>query len=344
MDRRKRLSADIAYETLLTILVQQGLASVWSPTRMVADPDRARHDVVTYATIFGSPVIQLLVGELNAYIKKEELQSRLSPFFLLGGRFDSVLQIKLSASNLVIASANKDVLVWDSGRATRMGRLMMGGKSKGDLELWGKYKLYQLSASPAKWLVNTLRNMGKEYIAFVASDQVVCLKEQVKQKLKAFLRVACKQNADMIFFDAPPALSIVRLYHLVSRAKRPRNNSAMAVARDRTLLKHYGGAHVFQCVLFKKHLCGQLARVLQSILNAANKGYYLDWGIADVAILPHLIWPKWIERDRHPAALAVGKALRSMHTEVKQIFPIALPVEVYNVNSRYVLERLRKKM
>jgi hypothetical protein len=210
--------------------------------------------------------------------------------------------------------------------------------------MWEDHKLYHFPAAVAKWLVSTLSEMRRQYVAFIASDQVVSLSKQVKGELRSFLDVACAQDADMIFFDGPPELSLMRLRFLLDQTRRPRKDSLAALARDRMLLKHFGGAHILQCVLLKKDLVDLLAKALGVLLQAAKGGYDLDYGVYDVAVLPQLVRPCWLEQDSHPAAREIYFALCDLRAKVKSVFPVSVPIQVFNVNTPLVLKRLRGRI
>ena len=127
--------------------------------------------------------------------------------------------------------------------------------------------------------MDVLKNMGKEYVAFIASDQIVCFPKLVKQELRSFLDVACAQDDDMIFFDSPPALSLVQLRYFFDSTRSPRKDSLIALARERTLLKHFGGAHIFQCVLLKKYLMVPLSKALNQTYHnfKQDSRYYFSF-------------------------------------------------------------------
>jgi hypothetical protein len=203
------------------------------------------------------------------------------------------------------------------------------------------HDLARFAAGAAGWMVRALRAAGGEYVAFVAADQVVCLSEETAAELRTILQVAFRLNADMIFFDGPPALSPLRLSSLIDASRRPSRNSAIALARDRTLLKHYGGAHVFQCVLIRKPLLPLLAGILEALLDASASGYDADYGIMDVALLPCLFDPVWLKRDGHPAALEINSRFRTWRAAIRRMFPISVPIEVFNVNTPVVLHALQ---
>jgi len=238
----------------------------------------------------------------------------------------------------------KDILIWDSGRGSRMGKLLKGGKSKGEVDMFGNYKLFHFAAGAAKWLVDTLRDIGKDYCAFVASDQIVCFSHVVKVELMSVLDVACAQDADLIFFDGPPELSIVRLHYFLDPKSRPCEDSKLALARDRTLLELFGGAHIFQCVLLKKNLLEPLATTLQAILQAIRDGYDLDFGVFDVTVMPQFVRPKWLKKEQHPAAIKIFSALCDLGVKVDRTFPVSVPIQVFNVNEPLVLKRLQKRI
>lgn len=345
MDKQNRTkSSASAYEMLLTLLCQYRYASAVGWCRPVADPARARIDVVTYATAFGDRLIRRLASKLWEYVDLERLRAPLSPLVCTSSQLGKVFQITAYRLNLCGTINGKDVLIWDSGKGSRMGSLVRGGKPKGDLEVWGGHKLYHYSAGAAKWLVDYLAEIGKEYIAFIATDQVVCLSDHIKQQLKSLLHVASTQDADIIFFDGPPVLSLVRLHSLLDPTRRPRKDSLTALARDRTLLKHFGGAHIFQCVLLKKDLVDPLAKALEALLRAAKDGYDLDYDVYDVAILPQLVRAYWLEQDQHPAASKIYSALCDLNAKVENVFPVSLPIQVFNVNTPLVLKWLRKRI
>jgi len=330
-----------AYEMLLTYLCQIGLASAWGWSTLVADPARAIIDVATYAWAFGDTIIRRLVLDLRKYVDQNRFRTLLTPLRCSGNSSDGILQIKVSSLNFSSTFTNENVLIWDSGKGSRMGSLLQNGKSKGDLYLLGSNKLCHFAAGAAKWLVKAV---DEKYFAFIASDQVVCLSEQDEKQLRSNLELAIGQDADMIFFDSPPALSLVRLRFFLDSKKQPRKNSLVVLARDRTLLKYYGGAHVFQCVLLKKHLLTSLSMVLEVILKAVHNGYNLDYGVFDIAVLPRLVRPRWLEKVSHPAAQEIYYALCNLSAQMKRVVPVSMPIQVYNVNTSIVLDRLRQRI
>jgi hypothetical protein len=225
-----------------------------------------------------------------------------------------------------------------------MGALLASGKSKGDINVCGKYQLYHYAAGAAIWLVDTVKKMDKEYFAFVASDQIVCLSHKDKEQLRSILEVACLQDQDMIFFDGPPELSTIRLRSFLSPAVRPQRNSPLSLARDREILKQFGGAHIFQCVLLKKSLLEQLGRLLEAIIKAGSNGYDLDYGVYDVAVMPQLVRPNWLKKQKHSEALNIYEALCDLANKARCIFPISMPIKVFNVNTPNILEQLQKML
>ena len=333
-----------AYEMLLTCLCQFGQANVWGWHRPVVDPVRARIDVVTNSLVFGDKCIRRLARQLRKYVDLGRLRARLSPLLCSGHELDKVLHITASCVNISGSLGGKDIFIWDSGKGSRMGALLKGGKSKGEVTVCGNHKLYHFVAGASKWLIDTLRETGKEYVAFTASDQIVCLSRPVKNELSSLLELASSQDADVIFFDGPPELSVVRLRSLFDQTRQPRKNSLTALARDRMLLKHFGGGHIFQSVLIKKDLVDPLAKALKVILQAARDGYELDYGVYDVVVMSRLMQPKWLKQEHHPAAHKIYSTLCDLRAKVKHVFPISVPIQVFNVNTPLVLKRLRMRI
>ncbi len=333
-----------AYEVLLTTLCQTDLASTLGWSMSVADPDAARMVVVTWALACGDPTMQPLAAQLGQYVDHTRAQVPLSPLFCRGAELGRALHITASTGKLVESLDGKDVLIWDSGKGSRMGSLLHAEQPKGDILVTGSHKLYHFAAAAAQWPVNVLREADRNYVAFVASDQVVCLCESDKRELAALLNAAASQDADVIFFDGPPALSLARLRFLMSSAWPPRRNGVMGLARDRLLLRDYAGAHVFQCVLLKRSIAPALGTVLEAILEAARSGYDIDCGVNDIAVLPMLIRPKWSKKESHPAARRVYAALCELCIQVRHVRAVSMPLEVFNVNMPCVLNHLKTRI
>ena len=274
----------------------------------------------------------------------ERIRAPLSPLTCPGDQLYRVLHITSSCPDISGVLSGKDILVWDAGRGSRMGSLVKDGKSKGNLYVRGSHRLFHFSAGAAIWLVDTLKKMHREYVGFIACDQVVSLSDQMKQELTSSLEVASEQGADVIFFDGPPALSLMRLRYFLDRARQPRKDSLASLNRERTLLKNHGGGHVLQCVLLKRKLVTPLTNVLKVILQAVRDGFDLDYGVTDVAILPQLVQPRWLARQDHPAARKIYSALCDWRDNVKNIFPVSVPIEVLNCNTPLVLKRLQKRI
>jgi hypothetical protein len=293
---------------------------------------------------FGDKYIRRLARGLREYVDQELLRTPLSPLLCSGQQLDRVLHITASCLDILSSLNDKDILIWDAGKGSRMSSLLRGGKSKGDADVCGSHKLYHFPAGAAKWLVDTLRTMGKEYCAFVASDQIVCLSHQVKNELKSLLEVAASQNTDLIFFEGPPELSVMRLGIFVGPKRRPQKDSFLALARDRTLLKYFGGAHIFQCILLKKSLLEPLATTLHAIIQACSNGYELDHGIYDVSVVPRFVQPEWLKQEANLAAHKIYSRLCDLTAKVESVFPISVPIQVFNVNTPLVLKRLRKRI
>jgi hypothetical protein len=237
-----------------------------------------------------------------------------------------------------------DVLVWDAGKGLRMASLLPVGSPKGDIIVAKGHRLYHFAAGAARWITHVLREMNRDYVAFVAADQIVCLFDSDRQELRTLLDAVSSQDADMIFFDGPPALSLVRLRFLLDPAQPPRRDSLMALARDRLLLKEHGGAHAFQCVLLKRSLMPALVNALEAILEAARNGYDVDYGVNDVAILSKLIRPDWLRKERHPGAQRIYAALHRLRTQTRRLRSISLPLQVFNVNLPAILEHLKMRI
>jgi hypothetical protein len=266
------------------------------------------------------------------------------PLVCTGTQLDRVLHITATSGKLGDQLPGKDVLVWDSGKGTRMAVLLQAGQTKGDVVVTGGHRLYHFAAGAAQWAANILREMDRDYIAFVASDQILCLSEPDKKELVTLLDAASSQDADIIFFDGPPALSLLRLRFLIDPARPPRRDGVMALARDRLLLERYGGAHVLQCLLVKRSLVPALATVLEATLEAAGNGYYWDCGVADVAVLPRLVRPDWLMKERHPAARRIGVALCKWCDHARRVRSVSMPLRVFNVNMPCVLDHLKTRI
>jgi hypothetical protein len=237
----------------------------------------------------------------------------------------------------------KDVIVWDAGKGSRMGRLLQPGQAKGEVEVAGGHRLHEFAAGAAQWMVSTLRALDRHYVAFVASDQILCLSEPDKRELATLLDAA-SQDVDVIFFDGPPELSLLRLRFLLDSNRPPRRDGAMALARDRQMLKNYGGAHVLQCVLLKKNHAFALATTLEAILEAARSGYDVDLGVGDIAVLPRLIGANWLKKQRNPVFVAIQAAIRGLCAQVRHVRSVSMPLQVFNVNTPGVLSHLRERI
>jgi len=326
------------------LICQLGLASSWGWRWQVSDEGCARADVVTDALRFGSRIIQHLAIALRQYVDRDRFCARLTPIADSGRPPCDAFHITAATLDICDQIDGKHVLVWDAGKGSRMGHLVSDKKHKGDVELVGGQSLRQFAAAAAGWMVGTLRDCGGDYTALVASDQVVCLNNGTINQLEAILAAAAAQKADLIFFDGPPALSICRLHPLLNGSRCHRKNSAMALARDRVMLKHHSGAHVFQCVLVRAPLRRPLARVLESLVRAADQGYELDFGVMDVAVVPRFVELAWLRRENHPAAAECYAALMAWRAAVDRIFPVSVPLETYNVNTPTMLRRLRRRI
>jgi hypothetical protein len=331
-----------AYEMLLTYLCQCMFA-IWGWCKPVADPVRAKTDVLMYALEFGDEHAKIL-AKLAGGCPDERLFKKLSPILCSGEQLKGVLQITPLCTNIVSSAKDKEILIWDSGKGSRMGYLLRGVKSKGDIEVWKGHKLYEFSASAAKWLVNELKVMGRSYVALAAADQIVFLHDEDKRELRSSLEAACAQDADIVFFAGPPALDISRLWPLLSQSNRPQRDSQIALARDRAILKYYGGTYVFQCVLLKRSTIDLLTKVLEIIQEAAIAGYEMDFGVFDVAVLPKFVRPCWLKKERYPQAHELYSALCDFALKAANAFALSVPIEVFNVNTPVVLECLQKRM
>jgi hypothetical protein len=332
------------YEMLLTSLCQLQLSSAWGWSQPVADPDRALVDVITNCMMFGRGLIAPYVWKLREYSNRAQLNASLRPMVCTRGQFSRILQIKASCSDILGSTNSKDIFVWDAGPGSRMGNLLGNNKSKGDICVHNGHMLYHYAAAAAIWLIDSVKNMGKDYFAFVASDQVVCLSDMEKRQLKSILEVACLQDADVIFFDGPPELSVLRLRSFLSPVVPPQRNSPFSLARDREMLKQFGGAHIFQCVLLKKSLLTQLGCALEAVLKACFNGYNLDYGVYDVAVMPRLVSPKWLKKQSHSEALNVYETLCDLANKTQHIFPVSMPIKVFNVNTPNIFEQLQKRI
>ena len=237
-----------------------------------------------------------------------------------------------------------EVLVWDAGYGSRLGRLLETGQTKGEVELADGYRLHQFAAGASRWLVRAMRARNRRYVAFTAADQVLCLKDADARELETHLDAASSQGADMIFFDGPPALSLLRLRFLLDTGRPPRRDGTMALARDRQMLRNYGGAHVFQCVLLKEGHAHFLADALEAVLDAARSGCDADLGVGDVAVLPRLVGTRWLKKQRVPAFRALEAAVSRLCARVQRVRSVWMPLEVYNVNTPGVLSHLRKRI
>ena len=325
------------------MICQLGQASLWGWRWPASDEESARADVVTDALRFGSRVIQHLAIALRQYVDRGRFCARLTPITDSARRSCDAFHITAATLDICNQINGKHVLVWDAGKGSRMGHLV-SDKPKGDVELVPEQSLRQFAAAAARRMVNTLSGYGGDYTALVASDQVVCLNKRTINQLEAILAAAAAQKADLIFFDGPPALSIRRLHPLLNGSRCHRKNSALALARDRVMLKHHGGAHVFQCVLVRAPLRRPLARVLESLVRAADQGYELDFGVMDVAVVPRFVAPAWLRRENHPAAAECYSALMAWRAAVDRVFPVSVPLEAYNVNTPTMLRRLRRRI
>ena len=323
-------------------MCQCGLA-IWGWSRPVPDPVRARKDVLMNALEFGDEYAKILVKRAGEG-QDERLFKKLSPMLCSSELLEGVLQITPSCTDIVNPVKDKEILIWDSGKGSRMGYLLRGVKSKGDIEVWKGHKLFEFSASAAKWLVDELQLMGRNYVALAASDQIVFLHDEDKRELRSSLEAACAQDADVVFFAGPPALDISRLWPLLSRSKRPRKDSQIALARDRALLKYYGGSHVFQCVLLKRSTMSLLAKVLEIIQETAVAGYDMDFGAFDVAVLPKFVQPCWLKKEQYPQAHKLYSALCDFALKAANVFALSVPIEVFNVNTPVVMECMQNRI
>jgi hypothetical protein len=297
--------------------------------------------VVTNALRFGSRVVQRLATGLRQYIDRDRLRARLSPVADGLHSFDAAFHVTASTLDLCTQLNGEHVLVWDAGKGSRMG-LLVSDRPKGDIELVHGIGLRRFAAAAAQRMVDELKDCGGDYTALVASDQVVCLDNEMSTRLKPVLTAAVAQKADLIFFDGPPALSVRRLHPLLDGVVRPRRDSMLVIARDRILLKHHGGAHVFQCALVRAPLRHLLADALQALVRAADKGCDLDFGVMDVAVVPRFVDPVWLNRETHAGARQVYQALAALRSACARVFPISVPIEVFNVNTSTMLQRLQR--
>jgi len=334
----------VAYDMLLTLLVQYGLADVWGPCRSVPDPDRVVSDVVAHAAIFGNELIQCLVRDLQEYIDPVRFSTRLEPLMSAGDPPTGELHITAQTEGI---SGQMDqmpqVLIWDAGHGSRMGSLLEGGKSKGNLEVFPGRKLYHYSAGIAKWLVGTLREIGKDYVAFISADQVVYLSPGLQAEVRTILYEASRQDADMIFFDAPGALSLTRLRYFIGPATNTKG--WISLVRDMRLLELFGGAHILQCVLLRRDRILQLATALDIILKVQRMGSNIDVGVYDIAVLPRLAYPRLVVPSTSIALKPVYSALTQLASEIGRIFPICGSIGAsYNVNSPAVLAGLKRRI
>jgi len=332
------------YETLLTTLCQCDLASAWAWCLPVSDRDAARRSVVTWALAFGEPPVQWLAAMLDRYVDHARIQTPLAPLVCRGDQLGSVLHITLDSTKLSRQLDGKDLLLWDGGYGRRLGRLLETGQTKGQVDLTGGDKLYQFAAGAAQWLVGRLRTLHRDYVAFVAADQVLCLSDADVRELETHLEAASSQEPDVIFFDGPPALSLLRLRFLLDTRRPPRRDGTMALARDRQMLRNYGGAHVFQCVLLKKGHARALVDALDAVLEAARSGYDMDLGVGDIAVLPTLIGAKWLKRQQGPAVCAVQAAIDRLCARGRSIRSVSMPLQVFNVNTPSVLTHLSERI
>jgi hypothetical protein len=281
---------------------------------------------------------------LDRYADHAQLQAPLAPLVCHGGELDSVLHVTLDSTKLSQQLDGRGSLVWDAGYGRRLGRLLKTGQAKGEVELAGGNRLYQFAAGAAQWLVGTLRALNRRYVAFVAADQVLCLSDADASELEAHLDAASSQGADIIFFDGPPALSVLRLRFLLDSSRPPRRDGTMALARDRQMLRNYGGAHVFQCVLLKEERAHFLADALEAVLEAARSGCDADLGVGDIAVLPRLTGDSWLRKQRDPASRAMQAAIGRLCAQVQRVRSVWMPLQVFNVNTPGVLAHLRERM
>ena len=333
-----------SYEMLLTACCQTGLASSLGWRSPVADCDAARPRVISVAAACGDPAVRALAEQLKKYIAQEFLRRPLSPQVCGRDDLKATFHIVGDSKGLLSQADGKSVLVWDAGQGSRMGGLLQPGHTKGSLPLGAGRKLLHFSAGAAQWCLSASCGLRSDYFAFVAADQVVCLDAGDEQELADLLHAAALEAPDIIFFDVPPVVSLTRLRFLISAANRPQRNGLMALARDRLLLKEYGGAHVFQCALLKRTLMPALAATLEAILDAARVGCDVDYGVHDIAVIPMLLHPRWLRRDRRTVARRVYEALMGLRSLVRRVRPISMPLEVFNVNTPRVLEHLRARI
>ena len=332
------------YEALLTTLCQRGLASAWGPSLAVADPDAARSAVVTRAQDFGDELVKSLAARLDQCPHHAEHETQLVPLVCRGRKLEGVLHITAASTKLCDQLDGKAVFVWDAGHGTRMEGALKSGQTKGEAQVMDGLRLFECAAGAAQWLVSALRDMNRDYIALVAADQVLCLSESDERELVTLLEAASSPEADVIFFDGPPALSLLRLRFLLDSSRPPRPDSAMALARDRQMLRNYGGGHVLQCVLLKKNHVPALADALDTVLEAARQGCDVDLGVVDIAVLPRLIGYSWLKKQRPPAFRAIHAAIGRLCLRMRRVRSVSMALQVFNVNTPGVLGHLGERI
>ena len=88
----------------------------------------------------------------------------------------------------------------------------------------------------------------------------------------------------------------------------------------------------------------ELGRALEAIIKADKRGFNLDFGVYDVAIMPQLVRPNWLKKQNHSNALNIYEALCDLANKAQCIFPISIPIKVFNVNTPYILNQLKKRI
>ena len=165
------------YDALLTSLCQTDQACIWGAIQLVNDPARAMREVVTNTLAFGNELVRPLAEQLREYADEDRLSAKLRPLVATEGELEDVMHVTASCGTVGGRNGDWSVVVWDAGRGSRMGTLAELSRGKGNVEVIEGVNLYQFAAGSDQWLVARLRETKREYVAFVASDQIVCLDE-----------------------------------------------------------------------------------------------------------------------------------------------------------------------
>ena len=93
----------------------------------------------------------------------------------------------------------------------------------------------------------------------------------------------------------------------------------------------------------KRNHLKTLVNALQLLQNHGDE-YKYDLGVFDISVFSRLVPPRWLKKEHHPAAVKIFTALNELNHNVKNIFPISVPMETYNINTSHVLKRLKKRI